>query len=131
MAKEKIEQMKEQYVKDRRQGEMPDALAAISKEYAEKTKTPKEYRYLDGCKRRVYARYVKICQEFAILNRQTIADKIRKFIGANNVTQFETIHNFIDDKNISGGRAQHLHIKTENYYSDEYEGWVPGCCRKR
>ncbi|MDD4120568.1 MAG: RtcB family protein [Clostridia bacterium] len=43
---------------------------------------------------------MRICQEFASLNRQTIADKIIKCIGVNNVSQFETVHNFIDDKNI-------------------------------
>ena len=89
-----IKEYKEQY----RDKEIQDKLIEISKKYDGKTKLPKDLCYLEGQLRENYLHDMRICQEFASLNRKTIAIEIMKhldcalsFLGNN----FETIHNYI------------------------------------
>lgn len=57
---------------------------------------PKELCYLTGEYREKYLHDMKICQEFAVLNRKTMADVIIREMGFDEVSRFETIHNYIE-----------------------------------
>lgn len=88
-----------EYKEQGRKTEIQDALKELNKEYLEnKNKMPKDLCYLEGEHRENYLHDMKICQEFACLNRKTIALEIMKELGCalsfpgNN---FETIHNYI------------------------------------
>ncbi len=89
-----IKEYKEQY----RDKEIQDKLIEISKKYDGKTKLPKDLCYLEGQLRENYLHDMRICQEFASLNRKIIAIEIMKHLDcalsflSNN---FETIHNYI------------------------------------
>ena len=87
-----------EYKEQHREKEIQDKLIEISKKYDGKTKLPKDLCYLEEQLREYYLHDMKICQEFASLNRKTIAIEIMKhldcalsFLGNN----FETIHNYI------------------------------------
>lgn len=57
---------------------------------------PKELSYLEGDDFDSYIHDMKLAQEFAVLNRRTIADVILKEMGWHEASSFETIHNYID-----------------------------------
>lgn len=62
---------------------------------------PEELCYLEGKYREMYLNDMKICQEFASLNRRTIAYSILKHLFESELMifatpMFETIHNYID-----------------------------------
>lgn len=87
-----------EYKEQHRDQEIQDKLIEISKKYDGKTKLPKDLCYLEGQLRENYLHDMRICQEFASLNRKTIAIEIMKHLDcalsflSNN---FETIHNYI------------------------------------
>lgn len=83
-----------------RPADIPDAIADVSAKYAYKTKLPSELCYLDGLKMREYLDDLKICQQFASLNRRKIAEDILKFLKIVGYTSFETVHNFIGEDNV-------------------------------
>ena len=83
-----------------KQAEIPSAFEQISAKYAHRTKIPNEFCYLDGENMRSYMHDLKICQEFAVLNRRKMADDILKFLRVSRAQSFETVHNFIDTDNI-------------------------------
>lgn len=60
-----------------------------------KNKIPYELAYLENEQRESYLQDMKICQEFAILNRYTIAKTIADYMGWNLDNYFESIHNYI------------------------------------
>lgn len=65
------------------------------------TSVPKELCWLEGQNRDDYLHDMKICQEYAVLNRATIADIILSHTELIEDSRFETIHNYIDhDSNI-------------------------------
>lgn len=83
-----------------REREISSALAAIKQEVASAT-IPKELCYLTGEQRLQYLHDMKLCQEFAVLNRATIAQTILEAMRWTALSSFETIHNYIDhDSNI-------------------------------
>lgn len=57
---------------------------------------PKELCYLTGKYREKYLHDMKICQEYAELNRNTMADIIIKQMGFTEIERFQTIHNYIE-----------------------------------
>ena len=57
---------------------------------------PKELAYLTGEYREMYLHDMKICQEFAIINRREIAGAILKEMNLKELGSFETIHNYIE-----------------------------------
>lgn len=61
---------------------------------------PLELSYLEGNYRDAYLYDMRLCQNFAKLNRSTIADIIIKQAGLTEVSRFETVHNYIGDDNI-------------------------------
>lgn len=100
--KEKQQELIELYKLQDRKQEIQSALEELRKEYqVNKNKIPKDLAYLEGKFREDYLHDMKICQEFASLNRKIIAIEILKelnlelsFPGNN----FETIHNYISFK---------------------------------
>lgn len=57
--------------------------------------------YLEGVNRENYLHDMKICQEFAILNRYTMASIIAKYMNFDISDYFESVHNYISfDDNI-------------------------------
>ena len=83
-----------------KQAEIPSALEQISAKYARKTKIPNDFCYLDGANMEAYLHDLKLCQEFAVMNRRKMADDILKFLQISRAQSFETVHNFIDADNI-------------------------------
>lgn len=76
--------------------EIQQKLIEITNKYNGKTKLPKDLCYLQGNSREAYLYDMKLCQEFAILNRKYIADKICKELSIKPVSEFQCIHNYIN-----------------------------------
>lgn len=76
--------------------EIQPTLIALKKEFEQnKNKIPYELAYLEGEQREAYLHDMKIAQEFAILNRYTIAKTIARFMNWNIDDYFESVHNYI------------------------------------
>lgn len=76
--------------------EIQPTLIALKKEFEQnKNKIPYELAYLEGEQRDAYLHDMKIAQEFAILNRYTIAKTIARFMNWNIDDYFESVHNYI------------------------------------
>lgn len=83
-----------------RQADIPAELQRISAEFAYKTKIPAAYCYLEGDNMADYMHDLKLCQQFAVMNRRKMADDILKFLKISRSSSFETVHNFIDEDNV-------------------------------
>ena len=57
--------------------------------------------YLTGDEAKEYLKNMRIAQKYAQINRKIIADEIIKQMGWKKVDSFESVHNYIDDKNIT------------------------------
>ena len=96
----KQKELIEEYKKAGRRNEIESAIKELHRTFKpNKLGIPKELAYLEGEYREQYLHDMKICQEYAVLNRYTIG----KIICANafgydldNLEYFETIHNYID-----------------------------------
>ena len=76
--------------------EIETALKELKKESeVSKEVIPYELAYLEGNNREDYLHDMKICQEFAVLNRLTIAKRIAEYMGWNIDNYFESVHNYI------------------------------------
>ena len=71
-----------------------------TKSYNEKYRTPKHLCFLEGELKNNYIYDLKVAQKYASLSRRSMADRIVKAMGLNEVSRFETIHNYIDDADI-------------------------------
>jgi tRNA-splicing ligase RtcB len=101
---ERKEKLIQEYKEQGRKQEIQSALEKLAKEYNQnRNRIPKDLAYLEGKYREDYLHDMKICQEFASLNRQIIVGLIRD--GYNKIADkdclnientFETIHNYID-----------------------------------
>ena len=102
----KKEEIIKKYKEQGRKSEIQQALKELEKEYKNnKPNLPKELCYLEGKHRKMYLHDMKICQEYASLNRLQIAKQI--IINYYKLTyipemyppimqnSFETIHNYI------------------------------------
>lgn len=80
--------------------EIQEALIELKKEYDRlKPKYPKELCFLTGKYREEYLHDMKICQKYANLNRETMANIVLKKIFDKSLDKFEhfhTIHNYIN-----------------------------------
>ena len=87
-----------------KESEINSELEKLELEFKNRDKTikvPPEYAYLEGKYREAYLHDMKICQDFAKLNRYIIAKKIANFMGWNIDDSFESVHNYISfDENI-------------------------------
>lgn len=77
------------------QKELDAALANVTKPSADK-----ELAHLTGSNMRNYLHDMEIVQEYAVLNRKTMAEIICKKAGLQIKNSFETIHNYIDTKHM-------------------------------
>lgn len=107
----KIKELKDQG----RQSEISSAIQNIINEFKQYS-VPKELCYLEGELREQYLHDMKLCQKYAVLNRQIITNKIRSFLGycgevdgGDDGDEWECIHNYIDDENMvrKGAIAAH------------------------
>lgn len=82
--------------------EIETALKELKKELeVSKEVIPYELAYLEDNNREDYLHDMKICQEFAVLNRLTIAKRIAEYMGWDIDNYFESVHNYISfDDNI-------------------------------
>ena len=87
-----------EYKEQGREKEIQQALIEINNKYNGKTKLPKDLCYLEGKNREDYLHDMKLCQEFAILNREEIMSVILSFLNypSNYFSYFHTIHNYIN-----------------------------------
>ncbi len=90
----------EEYKDMGRRKEIQQAIKELHKSFKPKMPTlPRELCYLTGEYREMYLHDMKICQEFAVLNRKTIAQSILNGYFGKDIDcfeYFETIHNYID-----------------------------------
>lgn len=84
------------YKEQGKKQEIQRALKELEKEYKDnQPELPKELCYLTGEYREDYLHDMKICQEYASLNRKYIALEILNKYGIVAMRKFETIHNYI------------------------------------
>lgn len=97
---EQQNEMIERYKAEGRRSEIQSAIKALHRDFqAQECDTPRELCYLTGEYREMYLHDMRICQEFASLNRVTIAQIIlgEAFgMQLSDCPHFETIHNYID-----------------------------------
>lgn len=96
---EESDRLIEEYKRNGRQKEIQKALSELKRKWKpDKLNIPKELCYLTDKKRDNYLHDMKICQQFALINRQMIKDIIFDGMGwkMNDVDVFQTIHNYID-----------------------------------
>jgi len=89
-----------QYKAEGRKSEIQNAIKELKKAFEDMTPDiPKQLCYLTGKYRDAYIHDMKICQEYANLNRITIAEIIiDKLLGKNlsDFVHYHTVHNYID-----------------------------------
>lgn len=96
---EKRRAMIAEYKAAGRTSEIQQALKQVEKQSNNEDKTPKELCFLAGQDRDDYLHDMKICREYAVLNRRTIAERIIQKVfhtRLDSLPFFETIHNYID-----------------------------------
>ena len=103
--KQDSEKLIAEYKKCKREREISNAIKELKQSYkTNTTKIPRELSYLVGKHREMYLHDMKLCQEFAEINRRTIQSIICYYMGWNvtkETEQFQTIHNYIEhDTNI-------------------------------
>lgn len=90
----------QQYKAEGRRSEIEGAIKELHRSFqAQECVTPRELCYLTGEYRQMYLHDMRICQDFASLNRVTIARSVLSSafgMDLSDCPQFETIHNYID-----------------------------------
>ncbi len=79
---------------------IPDALAAVNREYASRSKIPADMCYLDGQDMEDYLYDLALCTQFASLNRMRMLEEIVKFLKVHKFSTFETMHNYLGEDGI-------------------------------
>ena len=88
------------YTKADRKKEISKALKKLRSDYkATHVTVPFELAYLEGQAMQDYLHDMKLVQEHAKINRETIAKQILKYAKLTAVESFDTIHNYIDIDN--------------------------------
>lgn len=92
----------DRYKREGRRKEIQKALIELKASYFKEKTVPDDMCYLEGLKRDEYLHDMSICQRFAELNRETMANRILEFLfGDQTFEMFHTTHNYIDfDDNI-------------------------------
>lgn len=104
--KEKSERLIADYKAAGRQKDIQRGIAELKRKWQpDKLNIPKELCYLTGKHREMYLHDMKICQEFARINRRAIQHIIFYYMGwtfsRSTMERFHTVHNYIDhDTNI-------------------------------
>lgn len=94
--KAKTEQLIAEYKEALRHKEIAQAVRELREKYASIEKVPEDLCYLEGAHRDDYLHDMKICQEYAIKNREEIARRIVDYLGIQPINKFHTVHNYID-----------------------------------
>lgn len=90
-----------EYTKAGRKKEISKALTKLRSDYkATHVTVPFELAYLEGQAMQDYLHDMKLAQEHAKTNRETIAKQILKHAKLTEVESFDTIHNYIDVDNM-------------------------------
>lgn len=102
LQRNKILELINYYKKNNRENEIQTALVKLKKEFQiSKNKIPYDLAYLENEYRDMYLYDMKICQEFAKVNRYIIAKRICEYMGFDFNNYFESVHNYISfDDNI-------------------------------
>ncbi len=80
-----------------RQREIQSAIKALRAQWSElQPDVPVDLCYLEGEGRERYLHDMKICQQFALRNREVMAEIIIKRLGLDVQDKFHTTHNYID-----------------------------------
>lgn len=103
--KQDSEKLIAEYKKCKREREISKAIKELKQFYkTNTTKIPRELSYLVGKHREMYLHDMKLCQEFAKINRRTIQSIICYYMCwevTKETERFQTIHNYIEyDTNI-------------------------------
>lgn len=98
--KEEINAMIEKLNSEGRSKEISNTITEIKKKYHGINKIPTDLCYLTGELREDYLHDMKLCQEWAVQNREEIFRRILKCLakdcGATPEWSFHTVHNYID-----------------------------------
>lgn len=78
------------------EGRQREISAVLAEAKKNAPKVDKDLAYLDGEEAKMYLHDMKICQQYARWNRDTIADIICDEMGLKIEGQFTTLHNYID-----------------------------------
>lgn len=99
---EKQEKLIAEYKEQGKRKEIKSVLKILHKNFnPSPLNIPKDLCYLTGKYREQYLHDMSICQEYADLNRKTIASLVLDSYGISSINEFSTIHNYIDhDSNI-------------------------------
>lgn len=90
-----------EYTNAGRKKEISKALTKLRSDYkATHVTVPFELAYLEGQAMQDYLHDMKLAQEHAKINRETIAKQILKYTKLTEVESFDTIHNYIDVDNM-------------------------------
>ena len=99
--KQDSEKLIAEYKKCKREREISNAIKELKQSYkTNTTKIPRELSYLVGKHREMYLHDMKLCQEFAEINRRTIQRIIcyrMDWKVAKETEQFQKIHNYIEN----------------------------------
>lgn len=80
-----------------RHREIQNSIKALRAQWSElQPDVPVDLCYLEGKERELYLHDMKICQQFALRNREVMAEIIIKRLGLNVQDMFHTTHNYID-----------------------------------
>lgn len=96
--KEDIQSLIDKLKAEGRHTEIADAIAEVKK--TKKDTPPKNLCYLEGENREKYLHDMRLCQRFAIRNRERIAEDICNYMHFSPLEPFHTVHNYIDDDNM-------------------------------
>ena len=100
----KQEKLIAEYKAQGRKNEIQGAISELRRNFkAKQLNIPKDLCYLTGKYRDDYLHDMRICQEYAIVNRWLIAHTICYEMGwglSDLLDSFETVHNYIDDFNM-------------------------------
>lgn len=99
---ESIRRTIEEYKASGRRTELQSVIARMRKEQKEAAPSlPAELCYVEGETREQYLHDMRLCQQWAVLNRKLISSLLmRYFPEAEVIDEFESIHNYISDNNI-------------------------------
>ena len=94
--KRETERLIAEYKEALRHKEIKDAIRELRQKCANIEKVPEDLCYLEGAHRDAYLHDMKICQEYAVKNREEIARRILGFLKVDPIEAFHTVHNYID-----------------------------------
>ena len=105
---EEQNRMIKEYKESGRKSELQDAIRELHNSFRmHKPAIPPELLYLTGDLREDYLHDMRLCQQWAILNRRLIVDLLMDYLvqqgnteGKHQELAFESVHNYIGDDNI-------------------------------